>query len=408
MDYIITDLTEEQKQIKTLVRQFCKREVDARRMKELVDKASTAINIEELRAIQPLDLVEKLHDTGLHQLAVPTKYGGGGADYLTRVIACEEAGYSGGIVGSILSMAWMYCANLADYPVTEAQRDWFYPQFMENPTMTLAEATSEPHGNTDMHIGYEGPGVQSETFACKDGDEWVLNGSKMFSSYGGVADLIMVLARTDKQRPLTQSLSYFWVKKDTPGMTMEANRMLVDFIGGNVQIHLDNVRVPESHLVGELNNGYCLRERSVAMRMLPMAVFLGSAQKLYEEMREYAKERIQGGKPIIEHSNMARMLGEAGINLEAARAFIRKAAWENDWREKAGQPVNVFWTEAVRYYVKKMCWRLCEIASDVYGGMASSVDMPVESFVRQAYCMQHLGGTTEMNALLCSKYYDCR
>ena len=171
MDFAIADLTEEQKQIKALVNQFCKSEVDTKQTLDLADKAARAKTIEELRAIQPLDLLEKLHEVGLRQLAVPIKYGGGDADFLTRVIACEEAGYTGGMVGAILSTLWMYCSNMALEPVSEEQREWFYPQFMNNHTMFIAEATSEPQGTTDMHLGYDGPGGQMNTFAQKDGNE---------------------------------------------------------------------------------------------------------------------------------------------------------------------------------------------------------------------------------------------
>jgi len=406
MDFCPNVLTEEQRQIKSLVRQFCKREIDIKKMMELSDRATNARNLEELRDCQPRELLEKLFAVGLLQLAVPSEYDGGEADFLTRAIALEEAGYSGGLVGAILSTNWMYCSNMRDEPVTKKQRDWFFSQYMEKHGMELAEATSEPQGSTDLHMGYDGPMAKMDVTAYKDGDEWVINGNKMFCSGGGVADLIMVYTQTDKQKPITKGTSFFWVKKDSPGMEMTPNRMMSDLIAGNVQIQFVNVRVSEEQLIGRLNDGYYLKKRSSYYRMLPMLVMLGSAQKLYEQMREYAKERIQGGKPIIQHSMVANMLGEMGVSLEANRAFAMKAAWECDQRDKGGLPVNLFWEEGVRYSMKKMCWRLCAIASEIYGGMSASLEMPVESFVRRTYRMLHTGNCNEINAILCSNEYD--
>jgi alkylation response protein AidB-like acyl-CoA dehydrogenase len=408
MEFSIAGLTENQLQIKSLIKEFCKREVDPKKMMELSDKATKSKTIEELRSYQPKELIDKLFQVGLLQLTVPIEYGGGGADFLTRVIALEQAGYSGGLVGPILSTVWMYCSNLRCRLVPKAQQDWIFTQFMKNRGLELAEADSEPAGCTDIHWGYDGPRAEMNVTAEKTGNEWVINGNKMFCSSGGVADYIMVYCRTDKTKPISQGVSYIWVKKDTPGMTMEPNRMISDLIGGNVQIHFDNVRVPDYHLVGEVNKGFAIKKSSAYYRMLPMVVMLGSAQRLYEQIREYAKERVQGGKPIIEHSMVANMLGEMAVTLEANRALTRMAAWECDQRDNAGLPINIFWEEAVRYAMKKMCWRLSEIASEIYGGMAASLDMPVESFVRRAFRMLHTGSCTEINAVFCSQAYDDR
>jgi alkylation response protein AidB-like acyl-CoA dehydrogenase len=409
VDFGICELTEEQKQIKALMRDFCKKEVNVKQMRELSDKAAISRTIEELRSYQPLELTDKLHDVGLRQLAVPVQYGGGGADFMTRIIACEEAGYSGGVIAGILSSTWMDCANFAYAPtMTQAQRDWYFNQFMENHHLFSAGATSEPNGSADILYGYDGDGEVMLTHAKKEGKEWVINGHKMFSSGGGVADIILITTRTNKSAPLPKALTLFWVRKDTPGMTMEMNRMVSENIAGNVQTHLENVRVPEEHLIGEVNKGFEILQHCAAVRMLPMMVALGSAQKMYENMRDYTKERVQGGKPLIKHFNIDALLGEVGVGLEAARALSRRGAWEYDQCEKAGRPKNIFWTEAVRYYIKKVTWRMCEISSDIYGGIVGSVEMPVESFVRRTFRTLHTGGTTDMNLIQSGIEYDNR
>jgi len=405
-------LTEEQKQIKALVRQFAKREIDINQMWELSDKAARAKTIEELRAIQPLDLIQKLHDVGLRQLCVPAKYGGGDVTQggcVTRAIASEEAGYSMAIGCRLLATPWNHCAQVAGSHTTEEQKDWFFTQFMENPTMQVGHVDSEPSGMTDFSLPYDEPGYSLKTMAYKDGNEWVINGDKMFSSAGGVSELCFVAARTDKEGPISKSFSMFWVPKQAPGLTFEVNRLVGGEISGNVQTHLDNVRVPERNLMGEVNKGSLLERDYLAAKMLHFANMLGQAQYVYDHMRNYAKERIAARKPLSEHSNVAVLLGEAGVSLEAARAFMYRSAWENDQRELAGAPVNLYWFTGFHTYVKKVCWRLCEIASDIYGGIGGSLDMPVEKFLRRVFSFMPTGGGTYSIPLIqASRDYDNR
>ena len=399
-------LTEEQMQIKALVKEFCEREVDIKRVAEIEDKAAKVKTVEELRSFQPVSLIKKLHDVGLRQLAVPAKYGGGGANHMTLTVVGEQAGYSGTMM-AILYIPWIVCYSLAHGLATEEQRDWFFTQFMENPTLDVAGTISEPSGGVDQHLPYDEPGVGMQTFAYKDGDEWVINGDKMFSSGAGTADLIQVAARTDKNGPVSQSFSWFWVRKDTPGVTISINRMIAaNVAGGNVQVCYENVRVPESHLIGEVNKGYLSLGNTLAVKMCGYASMFGETQRLYEHMRDYAKQRVQGGKPIIQHSSIASMLGELAMNIEATRAFLYRAAWENDQRQKAGAPVNLFWGQAGTCLCKKMAWRLCEIAPRIYGGIAGSVDLPFESFVRRTFLLQAGSMPINMNEIKCSMEYD--
>ncbi len=213
-------LTEEQMQLKALVRDFCKKEIDHKAIWELVRKSVEIKTIEELRAIQPWNLVKKLHEVGLRQLAVPSEYGGGGftvGENLTRVILGEEMGYAGGhLAARLLTKDWQTCAAIA-VKATQEQKDWFFPKYMENPTGLCAHVITEPEGGTDIHLPYDEPGVTLRVVAHKDGDEWVINGNKMFSSAGGVGHFLIVLARTDKGGPISTSATTFWVLGGTQG-----------------------------------------------------------------------------------------------------------------------------------------------------------------------------------------------
>jgi alkylation response protein AidB-like acyl-CoA dehydrogenase len=399
------ELTEEQKSIKALVREFCKREVDANRLQEIADAAADATSVEEVRANVPYDLLEKANEIGLRQLTVPERYGGAGAGWLTRVIAAEEAGYWSSAMARLLSIMWKYSADMA-VSGTKEQQDWFFSQIMENPRLYLAAAISEPDGSTDIFLPYNEPGVAMRTLAHKEGYEWVINGNKMYCSGGAGADLILVSVRTDKNGPITESMSQFWVEKDTPGLEMTLNKLIAADMTGNVQIHFDNVRVPERNLVGEVNKAWKMMSSRVGGMFTHYAGLLGASQRIYELMKDYAKERIGGGRPIFEHTNIGAMIAEARINLEATRALFYRAAWQADHEEQTtgSGAVDPFWGYACNYYYKKMALRFCEIGAEVYAGMAIVKGMPFESYIRYLYGIHHGGSTPNMNLIKCMPY----
>jgi alkylation response protein AidB-like acyl-CoA dehydrogenase len=321
-------------------------------------------------------------------------------------MAGEEAGYSGGIAARLLTKDWQTCAVIAGKNTTEAQKDWFFEKFMKNPVGLCAHCQSEPGGTTDILLPYDEPGVALKVTAHKDGDDWVINGDKMFSSGGGISEFIFTAARTDKNGPVSKSTTLFWVTKDTPGLSHEMNRLIIGDVFGNCQTHFDNVRVPECQLIGEVNKGYALLEDLVGTKMGAFSHSLGAAQKLYEQVVEYARQRVQGGKPIIQHSHIAALLGEIALNLESTRAFMYRAAWETDQTELAGAPRNVFWSVGCFYLIKMLGLRLSEVAYEVYGGIGGSVDLPLATYIRHCYMILPGGESPNMNKIKCSMAYN--
>ena len=386
------ELTDEQKEIKALIKEFCEREVDLKEMQRLVDANSKAKTVQELRDNQPKELLKKLNDVGLRQFCVPTEYGGGGFGYcgsVTRAIAAEELGYYMGMGARELTLTWMDCCERSSDIVPREQKDWFFSQIMKNPTMTTAVTGSEPSGITDTMLPYEEPerGYPILVLAHRDGDEWVINGDKAFSSGGGTAELLRAMTRTSKTGTLDQALDTFWVPKDTPGMSYAVNRMLAGDIAGNVQVSYDNVRVPESHRIEP--RGWRTLEHFLAAKVMTNIDQLGYACRVYEQVLNYAKERVAGGVPIIQHSAIAAGLGEVLLHLHAWRAFAYRICWENDQREKAGKPLIGSFECGVDYWGKKTGLLLCKVGLGVYGGMAGSVDLMLEGFVRMHYTFPH-------------------
>jgi acyl-CoA dehydrogenase len=410
-------LTEEQKQIKALAKEFCQREADRKRFEEIGAKTCAARTVEEQRAIFPYDLLEKLHQVGLRQLSVPQKYGGTAPETdvnVTLTMAAEEVGYWGGRIVDPLMIPWLFLRAIAtNRYVTEEQRKWIFSKFIENPRLVVATSVGEPPGGTDIHLPFdEGGGSILKVTAHKDRNEWVINGDKTFCSNGGTADFIMVAARTDKGAPVSRGMTFFWVPTDAPGVTLTPNRMLTLEFGGNCQTHYDHVRVPESNLIGEVNKGFSIIESYFEAHLPGVSGSVGLMQRIYEQMREYAKQRIGGGRPIIEHTSVASKLGEMAVNLEALRSLLYRGAWEIDQVEKAGgRPLkesNWFWFAAGYAFFKQVSWRFCELATDIYGGMSASVDLPLGDFLKHIFYVRAAGLTIDVELIRASRDYDTR
>ena len=410
-------LTEEQKQIKALAKEFCQREADLKRFEEIGAKTCAARTVEEQRAVFPYDLLEKLHQVGLRQLSVPQKYGGTAPETdvnVTLTMAAEEVGYWGGRIVDPLMIPWLFLRAIAtNRYVTEEQRKWIFSKFIENPRLVVATSVGEPPGGTDIHLPFdEGGGSILKVTAYKERNEWVINGDKTFCSNGGTADFIMVAARTDKGAPVSRAMTFFWVPTDAPGVMLTPNRMLTLEFGGNCQTHYDHVRVPESNLIGEVNKGFSIIESYFEAHLPGVSGSVGLMQRIYEQMREYAKQRIGGGKPIIEHTSVASKLGEMAVNLEALRSLLYRGAWEIDQVEKAGgRPLkesNWFWFAAGYAFFKQVSWRFCELATDIYGGMSASVDLPLGDFLKHIFYVRAAGLTIDVELIRASRDYDTR
>jgi alkylation response protein AidB-like acyl-CoA dehydrogenase len=414
MDFTLTD---EQKQIKSAIKEFCIREVDPKHIEDLAEKTAKANNLSDLKAAYPYELLEKLHKAGFRQMAIPTKYGGTAPENginLTLTIAVEEMGYWGGGIVDPLMIPFIFLrAIAANMYVTDEQRTWIFKQFIHNPRFTIGCASTEPAGGTDIALPFdEGGNTILKTNAYKEGNEWVVNGDKMFGTGCGVADLIMVSTRTNKEAPISQAMTFFWIPSNASGLTITPNRMVAQNFGGNCQTYYDNVRVSESNLIGQVNKGYSFHD-SFGLAHLPgISGLMGGMQRIYGILREYAKQRIGGGKTLIQQPNIASKLGEMAVNLESLRALIYRSAWEIDQVEEAGGrglgQANLFWFQASYALFKRVSWRFWELASDIYGGMSASVDLPLGGFLNQIFYVRAAGGTVDVNLIKSGREYDGR
>jgi len=411
-------LNEEQKQIKALIRDFSKREVDQARMTEILRKNDATKNIEAIRANYPHDLVEKAHNAGLRTIGIPTKYGGPGPDKnqsVTMAVALEEAGYSAGLAAQLLlgpEDGFAIQAMRRNPYATEEEREVTFARWLQYSREMGHGTVSEPAGSVDIHLPYDEGGDQIlQVTAHKDGDEWVINGDKMFCSNGAVIDAVTVFART-KEGPISESASTFRLRADTPGVSRTLNRLIFTDFGGNCQYNYDNVRVPESALVGRLHGAYRNLAYTFQYKWQVRSHGVGLLLRLYEHMHEFAKQRVAGGRPIIQHTNIAAKLGDLAMHLESLRSLHYRVAWETDQMEEAGVPPpplgNWYWYQTFLIYLKQVSFRFFEAAHDIYGSVASSDDLPLEGILRYNLHMRAAPLPPDMGLIRACWDYDTR
>jgi alkylation response protein AidB-like acyl-CoA dehydrogenase len=389
-------LTEEQKSLKALAREFCKREVPGGPIatwREIMAKRNA-----EPRERVPWEWIRKLYKAGFKQLTAPEKYGGGGAGALTAFVVSEELTRSGGAIGIVARQffsSWEYLAGVA----SEEQQDEFFPQVMNNPDFIFASSQSEGEAFGDVILPYDEPGAVMKTFAYRDGNEYVINGEKQWCTGGAVADLMVVHARTDKNAPISQGQSMFFVTKNTPGVSVVRNNdVFCPHFLPITTLHFDNVRVPLHHLVGEENKGWGFMWRGVFRQALALySNDIGQAQALYELVRDYAKQRIGGGKPIIEHGNVGPLIAEMAITIEAARLLCYSGCQRLDQQYNTGDTQGTagmsFVIDTTRFYVIQAMVRVCQIAAEVLAGFGATSEAPLEAFLLRTYGFYHAEGT---------------
>jgi alkylation response protein AidB-like acyl-CoA dehydrogenase len=382
------ELSEEQKALIAMGRDFCKREVKPGLTEELLARDRTER--------MPWDLVKKMHDIGLTTLTVPRKYGGGEADLLTRVVLAYVLGQYPPLVGTILAPIWKYCDDLAAVG-SEEQQDEIFSRVMDDHTFTMGESGTEPEHGHDIVLPYDEPGSGLKTFAYRDGDEYVINGEKCFCG-GASASLLFVYLRTDKQKPLSQSMSLILVPRDTPGFSIQRiNEFMHERVRPNGDLLFDNARVPARYLVGEENKGFDIFNGRRAFLLPRVAFDIGGAQAIYEFTREFAKTRVQGGRPIIKHPTVGTRIVDMHARIEQARLLVYQTAWEYDRTgSKLVSPFNFELCNATSHDLQLL---VATHAAEVFGGRVALKEMPVAGYVHNALGFLHTFGTATMNRI---------
>ncbi|NGQ96227.1 acyl-CoA dehydrogenase [Brevibacillus sp. SYP-B805] len=372
-------LTEEQEMLRRMVRDFAEAEV-----------APTAAERDEEERFDR-SLFEKMAELGLTGIPWPEEYGGAGADYLSYVLAVEELSRVDASIGVTLSAH----VSLASWPLykfgTEEQKQKFLRPLAEGKKMG-AYCLTEPGSGSDS--------AGMRTTAVKDGDHYILNGSKIFITNAGEAEIYIVFAVTDPALK-HKGISAFIVEKGMDGFTMgKKEKKLGIRSSPTMAVNFEDVRVPKENLLGAEGEGF-----KIAMMTLDggrngiAAQALGIAQGAFDHALAYAKERVQFGKPIASLQAIQFKLADMATKIEAARLLTYQAAWLEDQGLPYGKA-----SAMSKVFAGDIAMEVTTEAVQIFGGYGYTREYPVERFMRDAKITQIYEGTNEIQRVVISNY----
>jgi len=372
------ELNEEQKMVRDMVRDFAQKEVAPRAA--LVDKT------EEF----PEENIRQMGELGLLGLPLPEEYGGGGGDYLSYAIAVEEIARACGSTALIFAAhVSLGCGPIYSFGTEEQKRKWL-------PRLCSGQGLGA-FGLTEPEAGSDAGGTR--TTAVRDGDHYVLNGSKMWITSGAIADVVTCTAKTDPAAG-THGISCLLVEKGMPGFIPGKNEPKMGLKGSVTSaLSLENCRVPVQNLLGEEGAGF--RQMLITLdagRISIGAMALGLGQAALDEAQRYAKQRVQFGRPIAKFQAIQWMIADMATELDAARLMIYRAAARKD----AGLR---FTKEAAmaKLYASEVAERAAYKALQIHGGYGYSREYPVERIYRDQRLCAIGEGTSEIQRLVIAR-----
>ncbi|MDA0999086.1 MAG: acyl-CoA/acyl-ACP dehydrogenase [bacterium] len=382
--------TEQQLSLQKLARDFALKEI--RPVAIAMDKIADP---QEVHDNFPWEIIRKGSALGLRTTALPEKYGGAGIGILTHLIMLEELCQGDSAFATHFHQAWKM-AKLLVQKCSDAQREHFLPKFTEDDTALLAVGITEPNHGCDNLLPYDEPDGGMQSTAVRDGDSWVLNGTKHFIACASVAKLYFIAMRTDKTVGVTQGITVFLVERGTPGFrTGRVHDKMGNRLMMNAELIFENCRIPDFNRVSEVGKGLSFLGSFGARHVPTTGAFgLALARAAFEYAVEYAKNRIQGGRPIIEHPIIALRFGEMAALIEAARAVSIRAAWsadQPDYDSQLGILSSIFSSDVGP--------KVCDMAIQILGGNGYMRDYPLEKLMRDAMMCYHIDGSSDLHRM---------
>ncbi|GIK10846.1 MAG: acyl-CoA dehydrogenase [Anaerolineaceae bacterium] len=375
------DLNEEQRMWKKTVHDFVAAEVQpkAREVDETGEFNWTA--------------VRKMGPIGLLGLSVPEEYGGAAVDSISAAIAIEELGWACGSTALALAAHnGLGVAPLIRFGSEELKRKWL-PMVTSGKGKLAALVMSEPGAGSDLQGGITAR-------AQKAGDEWLLNGAKMWCTNASIAEYIVVIVRTDPAGG-SRSLSMILVPTDAEGLHIAPPEKKMGLHGSPTHaVTMDNVRLPLGNLIGEEGRG--LQQVLATLdggRIAIGSISVGLAQAAFETAVAYAKERKAFGKRIADFQALQWKLADAATEIELARTLLYKAAWLKDQGRPYAKEASM-----AKLFASEMAERVCYNAIQILGGYGYSREYPVERMYRDARLMTIGEGTSEIQRLVIARH----
>ncbi|SMO51291.1 acyl-CoA dehydrogenase family protein [Fodinibius sediminis] len=371
-------LSEEQQLIRDSIRDFTQRYV------------APGVKERDAKKEFPHDLIEQLAEQGFMGMIHPEEYGGSGVDHISFCLAIEElARWDASLALTVASHTSLGSGHIALAGSDEQKKQYLVP--LARGQQLAAWCLTEPGSGSDAS------GLK--TTATKDGNQWVLNGSKIFITQGSVADIYVVLAKTDHGQG-TRGISTFIVESSREGV-QPGHKM--DKLGMNssdtTEVYFEDVRIPETNLLGELGKGFVDTMKVLDGGRIGIgALSVGIARGALEESIKYAGERSQFGSPIGDFQAIETKLADMATEIDAARFLVHRAAWLKD----QGKP----YTQAAskgKLFASELAVRAADQAVQIHGGYGYIKEYHAERFLRDAKLMTIGEGTSEIQRMIIAR-----
>lgn len=376
---MLLPLTSEQEALRDMVRDFSRKEI-APRVAEMEEKDEF-----------PLELVRAMGGLGLMGISVPETYGGAGADYLSGVIAIHEISRISAAVGVILSVHSSIGTSPILHDGNESQRLRFVPRLASGEALG-AFALTEPSAGSDS--------ASIRMTAVKQGDRYLLNGTKTFITNGGYADTYVTFAVTDRTKGV-KGISAFVVENGTPGLTAGRREKKLGLHGSSTtELVFENAEVPAENLIGREGDGFRIALKHLdAGRIGIAAQALGIAEATLDCAFDYAGKRRQFGKPISGHQAIAFKLADMATSIEAARLLVYQAAMLRTKGLPCGKEASM-----AKRFASDTAMACATEAIQILGGYGYMREYPAERLFRDAKVTQIYEGTNEIQRLVIFKH----
>lgn len=365
--------------MRKMVRDFARKEI------------APAAEIMEKTDEFPFQLIKKMGEHGLMGIPVPEQYGGAGADVVSYILAIHEISRISAAVGVILSVHTSVGTNPILYFGNEEQKMKYIPKLASGDHLG-AFALTEPHSGSDAG--------SLRTTAIKKNGKYLLNGSKIFITNGGAADIYITFALTapDQGR---HGISAFIVEKNTPGFTVGKKERKLGLYGSNTtELIFDNAEVPEANLLGKEGDGFHIAMANLNVGRIGIAAqALGIAEAALEHAVNYAKQRVQFGRPIAANQGISFKLADMATRAEAARHLVYHAADLHNRGLNCGKEASM-----AKQFASDAAVKAALDAVQIYGGYGYMKDYPVERLLRDSKVTQIYEGTNEIQRLIISKH----
>lgn len=334
------------------------------------------------------DIVEAASAAGLRTATLAEDYGGAGVDSLTTAMIIEElARVDLGV--SVIFAQTLKIAQTLQSAATAEQRERYLPSFAEDPRFLLAIGITEPGLASDYIIPYRA--ADYRTTATRNDGGWTINGQKHFISNGNRAGLYLIFAQTEKGKGLVDGSTCFLVERPSPGFSIgRVHDKMGERLVNNAELFFEDCFVPDENVLGEIGKGF-----EVLVRFFPAsnayaaASVLGVAQAAYQLTLDWTQNRVQGGHQLIDHDAVAGTLARCRMLVDAARAYIHRAAWAADHREDGWDPTM---GALPKVFASEVAWEVVTTALELHGGYGYMRDLGVEKLVRDAAAFLHSDG----------------